>query len=174
MLDACVNKIYNQCHIHDPKEAKEKVKYFCDDSWPLFFGRIAQGRCTLEADLCADTSRLLKLQKTLSTKYNASLNGLSIHDTIQELLQIGELKEAERIRSDFKVPERRFWWLRVLVLSGQHKWDELEKLAKSKRSPIGYDPFVEVCLKQDNVNEARKYITRCRDNRRGVWYLRAK
>jgi len=37
MLDACVNKIYNQCHIHDPKEAKEKVKYFCDDSWPLFF-----------------------------------------------------------------------------------------------------------------------------------------
>jgi len=42
MLDACVNKIYNQCHIHDPKEAKEKVKYFCDDSWPLFFGRIAR------------------------------------------------------------------------------------------------------------------------------------
>ncbi|XP_017122816.1 vacuolar protein sorting-associated protein 16 homolog [Drosophila elegans] len=135
----------------------------------------AQGRCTLEAELCADTSRLLKLQKTLSTKYNvSSLNGLSIHDTILELLQIGELKEAERIRNDFKVPERRFWWLRVLTLSGQHKWEELEKLAKSKKSPIGYDPFVEVCLKQDNASEARKYIPRCRDNRKGIWYMRAK
>nr|AOM63317.1 vacuolar protein sorting 16A [Drosophila melanogaster] len=133
----------------------------------------AQGRCTLEAELCADTSRLIKLQKTLSTKYNVSLNGLSIHETIQELLLIGELKEAERIRSDFKVPDRRFWWLRILTLSSQHKWEELEKLAKSKKSPIGYDPFVEVCLKQDNVMEARKYIPRCRDNRRVVWYMRA-
>lgn len=134
----------------------------------------AQGRCTLEAELCADTSRLIKLQKTLSTKYNVSLNGLSIHETIQELLLIGELKEAERIRSEFKVPDRRFWWLRILTLSSQHKWEELEKLAKSKKSPIGYDPFVEVCLKQDNVMEARKYIPRCRDNRRVVWYMRAK
>jgi len=33
MLDACVNKIYNQCHIQGSKEAKEKV-YFCDDTRP--------------------------------------------------------------------------------------------------------------------------------------------
>ncbi|XP_017058779.1 vacuolar protein sorting-associated protein 16 homolog [Drosophila ficusphila] len=133
----------------------------------------AQGRCTLEAELCSDTSRLLKLQKTLGTKYNVSFSGLSVHDTILELLQIGELKEAERLRNDFKVPERRFWWMRILMLSEQHKWDELEKLAKSKKSPIGYDPFVEVCLKQDKPSEARKYIARCRDNRKGLWFLRA-
>ncbi|KAH8382576.1 hypothetical protein KR009_004161 [Drosophila setifemur] len=133
----------------------------------------SQGRCPLEADLCADTSRLLKLQKVLDAKYKAGLNGMSVHDTILALLQLGELKEAERIRNEFKVPERRFWWLRVLTLSERSKWDELEKLSKSKKSPIGYDPFVEVCLKQNNIVEARKYIPKCRDQRKVHWFMRA-
>ncbi|SPP80809.1 vacuolar protein sorting-associated protein 16 homolog [Drosophila guanche] len=132
-----------------------------------------QARCTVEAELCAETSRLFKLQKTLSTKYNASLNGLSVHDTIEQLLRMGELKEAEKIRSDFKVPDRRFWWQRILNLAEQQKWDELEKFSKNKKSPIGYEPFVEVCLKYDNAREARKYIPRCRDNRKVLWFIRA-
>ncbi|XP_017088606.2 vacuolar protein sorting-associated protein 16 homolog [Drosophila bipectinata] len=132
-----------------------------------------QGRCTLEAELCSDYSRLLKLQKTFESKYGGTFSGLSVHDTILELLHLGQLNEAEKIRNSFKVPERRFWWLRILTLSEHQRWDELEKLAKSKKSPIGYEPFVDVCLKQANPAEARKYIQKCRDSRKVHWYIRA-
>ncbi|XP_017856244.1 PREDICTED: vacuolar protein sorting-associated protein 16 homolog isoform X1 [Drosophila arizonae] len=135
----------------------------------------AQGRCTVEAELCADTARMLKLQKTLSTKHigAAEFNGLSIHDTMYELLKIGELKEVEKIKSDYKVPDRRFWWLRILTLAEKYNWVELEKFSKSKKSPIGYEPFVEVCLQRENVREAQKYIQRCPDKRKVYWYTRA-
>lgn len=105
--------------------------------------------------------------------HQINFSGLSIHDTILQLLQIGELKEAERIKSDFKVPDKRFWWLRIITISEKYKWDDLEKFAKSKKSPIGYEPFVEVCLRQNNLHEARKYIIKCRDDRKAHWYLRA-
>ncbi|XP_075148026.1 vacuolar protein sorting 16 [Haematobia irritans] len=137
-----------------------------------------QGRRNVEAELCSDTSRLMKLQKTLNNKYSSiygqvTFLGLSIHETMEKLLDLGEVKEVEKIKNDFKVPDRRYWWLRIICLSNKYKWEDLEKLAKSKKSPIGYEPFVEVCLKQNNVTEARKYILKCRDDRKSHWYLRA-
>nr|XP_029505781.1 vacuolar protein sorting-associated protein 16 homolog [Oncorhynchus nerka] len=36
----------------------------------------------------------------------------------------------------------------------------MEKFAKSKKSPIGYLPFVEVCVKQHNKYEAKKYVSK--------------
>jgi hypothetical protein len=33
----------------------------------------------------------------------------------------------------------RYWWLRVQVLGELGEWAELEKLSKSKKSPIGYE-----------------------------------
>ncbi|CAD6994611.1 unnamed protein product [Ceratitis capitata] len=149
-----------------------------ESNLPIIANSYTQGRKHVEAELCADTGKMLKLQKNVLTpKYGKihqiTFNGLSIHDTIKQLLEIGELKEAEKIKSDFKVPDKRFWWLRIITMSEKYKWDDLEKFAKSKKSPIGYEPFVEVCLKQNNLHEARKYILKCRDDRKAHWYLRA-
>lgn len=33
----------------------------------------------------------------------------------------------------------RYWWLRIHCLAEQDMWSELEKLSKSKKSPIGYE-----------------------------------
>ncbi|XP_062127143.1 vacuolar protein sorting-associated protein 16 homolog [Drosophila sulfurigaster albostrigata] len=135
----------------------------------------SQGRCTVEAELCADMARLLKMQKTHANKPNGgeSMSGLSIHDTMLQLLERGELKEAEKMKTDYKVPDRRFWWMRILTLAKKHNWTELEKFSKSKKSPIGYEPFVEVCVQQENAKEAQKYIARCPDQRKVHWYMRA-
>lgn len=32
----------------------------------------------------------------------------------------------------------RFWWLKLKALAEKGDWEELEKFAKSKKSPIGY------------------------------------
>ncbi|KAH8407221.1 hypothetical protein KR222_010889 [Zaprionus bogoriensis] len=135
----------------------------------------AQGRCTMEAELCADTALMLQEQKKLAAKYNEPLiNGMSIHDTIMKLLELGDIKGAEHFKSEFKVPDRRFWWMRILTLVERQNWAELEKFSKNKKSPIGYEPFVEVCLQKDNTQEARKYIARCPSKRKVHWYMRAK
>ncbi|XP_037955262.1 vacuolar protein sorting-associated protein 16 homolog [Teleopsis dalmanni] len=145
---------------------------------PAITNSYTQARKNVEAELCSETGKIMKLQKVLTKKYG-TLHGqvgfysMSIHDTALQLLQMGELKEAEKIKSDFKIPDRRWWWLRIQTLSEKFKWEDLEKFAKSKKSPIGYEPFVKVCLAQNNLHEARKYILRCRDDRKVHCYIRA-
>lgn len=127
----------------------------------------------LEADACDEAKKLMKHQKVLDEKYQKRLYGLPLHETIRQLLLLGDIKYADRLKSEFKVPERRYWWLRISVLSQQFQWDELEKFAKSKKSPIGYEPFVEVCLKQHNLEQAKKYLPRCSEENKFNWYLKA-
>lgn len=33
----------------------------------------------------------------------------------------------------------RFWWVKLRALVEVRDWDNLEKLAKSRKSPIGYE-----------------------------------
>jgi len=33
----------------------------------------------------------------------------------------------------------RYWWARLSILAKQEDWNELEKLSKIKKSPIGYE-----------------------------------
>ncbi|KAJ6638263.1 Vacuolar protein sorting-associated protein 16 like [Pseudolycoriella hygida] len=132
----------------------------------------------LEAELCDDARKLLKLQQTLNAddKYNIDstpIYGLPLHDTIKRILNIGDIKLAEKIKNEYKVPDRRYWWIRIQVYAQHFQWDELEKFSKSKKSPIGYEPFVEVCLKQNNVGEAKKYLTKCSSRKKVEWLIRA-
>lgn len=108
-----------------------------------------------------------------TTSRTSQFYGLSLHDTIQRVLQLGDIKQAEKLKNEYKVPDKRYWWLRIQVLSETFQWDELEKFSKLKKSPIGYEPFVEVCLKQQNIIEAKKYLPKCRDDRKVKWYIRA-
>lgn len=108
-----------------------------------------------------------------TTSRTQTFYGLSVHETIKRLLILGDLKNAEKKRTEYKVPDKRFWWLRIQVLSETFQWDELDKFSKAKKSPIGYEPFVEVCLKQNNIDEARKYLPKCRNDKKVKWYIRA-
>lgn len=104
--------------------------------------------------------RLLRFQRKLEEEKGEPLVGFSLHDTITALLSVGLHKHAEQLYKDFKVPDKRFWWLKLKALAEKADWEELEKFAKSKKSPIGYLPFVEVCIKHHSKYEARKYVSR--------------
>lgn len=84
-------------------------------------------------------------------------------DTIYNLIVQGHLKRASKIKTDFKVPDRRFWWLKVKALAQIKDWVNLEKFSKEKKSPIGYGPFVQVCLEANAIREAEKYIPKIQD-----------
>lgn len=98
-----------------------------------------RGKEDLFSSICKDQQKLLNAQKNLKEKFDMDFVGKSVHDTIQMLLSMGEIKLAESLRSEHKVPDRHFWWLRLQTMAEKGSWDEMEKFAKAKKSPIGYE-----------------------------------
>ncbi|XP_058063487.1 vacuolar protein sorting-associated protein 16 homolog [Anopheles bellator] len=127
----------------------------------------------IEAELSEETKKLIKHQKLLNDKHQKEFHGLSLHVTVRKLLQLGDVRYAEKLKNEFKMPDKRYCWVRVQTLAENFQWEELEKISKSKKSLIGYEPFVEVCLRQLNVAEAKKYLPRCSEENKLKWYLRA-
>ncbi|KAI3365893.1 hypothetical protein L3Q82_000872 [Scortum barcoo] len=107
-----------------------------------------------------DEMRLLRVQRKLDDEKGAGLLGLSLQATMEALLALGLHKQAEQLYRDFRVPDKRYWWLKLKSLAEKEEWEELEKFSKSKKSPIGYLAFVEVCIKSNNKYEAKKYVSK--------------
>ncbi|CAG9787321.1 unnamed protein product [Diatraea saccharalis] len=132
-----------------------------------------KGKNDLGASICEDARKLYKQQSSLQETYGESFVGLSLHDTVRKLLLQGELKLAEKLRAEYKVPDRRFWWLRILTLAEKNEWTELDKFSKSKKSPVGYEPFVDACLMRHKPEEAQRYLPRCQEHVKVKYYVKA-
>ncbi|XP_063953477.1 vacuolar protein sorting-associated protein 16 homolog [Lytechinus pictus] len=116
--------------------------------------------------------KLLGYQMRMQEQYREQFLYLSLHDTIHKLIAKNLGKMAEQLRKEFKVPDKRFWWLKIDALAGAGEWIELERFAKSKKSPIGYEPFVEVCMKYHQKYEANKYAAKVTPEHRVKMYIR--
>ncbi|XP_070168587.1 vacuolar protein sorting-associated protein 16 homolog [Polyergus mexicanus] len=116
------------------------------------------------ASLTEEQIKLLKYQRSLEDTLHESVIGKPLHDTVKILLLHNELKLADKLRSEYKIPDRRYWWLKMQCLAEQGLWSDLEKFSKSKKSPIGYEPFIDECLKYNEKLEARKYLIRVKDD----------
>ncbi|CAG9822683.1 unnamed protein product [Phaedon cochleariae] len=126
-----------------------------------------KGRRDLNSSMCDDYIKTIRFQREVEEKVPGAKNkfiGKSIHDTCKILLEMKETKLAEKFRNDFKIPDKRYWWLKISSLAKQKEWIELEKFSKVKKSPIGYAPFVDVCLEHDNRQEALKYLPKVTDD----------
>lgn len=89
--------------------------------------------------------QLLKMQEAFDreiTDSSGSYSGLSVNETMSRLIKTGYIKRAAKVQSEFKVPEKTYWWIRLRALAAARLWGELEEIAKIKKSPIGW----EVCI----------------------------
>ena len=120
-----------------------------------------------------DQVKLLALQDELQKETKDQYLLLSLADTLYKLIVTGNLAKATKVKSDFKVSDAKFWWLKVRGFGETRNWVEMEKLSKSK-SPIGFTPFVEECLVKNAKSEALKYIPKCEVNERPALYLRVR
>ena len=49
------------------------------------------------------------------------------------------------MRNDFKVPERRYTWIKLQIWATTHKWDELKKYVKQKKKlPVSASQVVKL------------------------------
>ena len=104
--------------------------------------------------LAEENIKLLQSQESLEKKLpGCRLIGLTSHDTILRLLDLDEVKLAEKLKSDMKMGDKRFTWLKITSLSRRKKTEELKKLAKQgKRLPLSMSNFVHIV--KDNAGES--------------------
>jgi len=103
---------------------------------------------------------LIECQKKLKEQHKKDFLHLSLSETMRQCILLGHHKFADQLKKEFEVPERRYYWLKVYATAEARNWLELERFSKTKKSPIGYEPFVEACVKYNARVEAEKYIPR--------------
>ncbi|XP_051136624.1 protein VACUOLELESS1 [Andrographis paniculata] len=119
-----------------------------------------------ESKAAEEHAKLLRIQHELevSTKQAIFVDS-SISDTIRTCIVLGNHRAANKVKTEFKVSEKRWYWLKVFALATIRDWDALEKFSKEKRPPIGYRPFVEACVDAGEKEQALKYIPKLADPR---------
>ncbi|KAH9941720.1 vacuolar protein sorting-associated protein 16 [Epithele typhae] len=128
-----------------------------------------------EAKMMDESVRLMTLQQTLEKEADGKVAffGLSVNETIRECLINGMSKRADKVKSDFKVPDKRFWHVKMQALTAIRDFEGLEMFAKSKRSPIGYEVFVKHLVEKGHQKEALSYVPRCDGPKRADLYVLA-
>ncbi|TIB73013.1 hypothetical protein E3Q08_01739 [Wallemia mellicola] len=126
-------------------KVKSAMKFFSEDK-----------KCAFESKACDEYQKLLTITN----------GATSVNDAIRELLNKDDIKGAEKLKTDFKVSDKRWWYLRLHHLIEKSDYDGLEELASSKKSPIGYEPFVKALKKAGNKKLAGEYIKKCEPKRR--------
>jgi len=88
--------------------------------------------------------------------------GYSLSKTLYTLILNDMESKASNLKEKYNVPPKRYWWIKIRALADSESWEKLEEFSKQK-SPIGYKPFAEVCIKKKNSEEAIKYIKKIKE-----------
>lgn len=118
---------------------------------------------SFEVKAIEEQSKLLKLQAQLELDYDSTFVGQTVSQTISTLLSMSQHSRAVKVKDEFKVPERRFYWIKLQAYIARRDWDELHKFARAKKSPIGYLPFFNQCYKAGSKRQALLYVPMCTD-----------
>ena len=105
-----------------------------------------------------EAQTLIRLQATFDNDLHngdKAYTGLSVNNTLHRLILTGHSKRAQKLVSDFRVPEKTYAWIRLRALVAKRDWSELEDLAtKNKRSSIGWEPYFNEILGAGNTKLA--------------------
>ncbi|KAJ9085131.1 Vacuolar protein sorting-associated protein 16, variant 2 [Entomophthora muscae] len=125
-----------------------------------------------ESKLMDEQVKLLALQEALATKAGQEAIGLPLADTVMLATKVGDHNLASKLRTDFKVSDKKFWWWKLKGHVAANDWDGLEAFAKAKKSPIGYRPFYDLCVSALQPSQAMKYALRCEASQRPSLFLK--
>lgn len=92
----------------------------------------------VEAHAIKEATALLRMQEALDRDLTERFYGLSVNETMAKLIQLGYNGRAKKIQSEFRVPEKVAWWVRLQALIAKREWNEIEDIGKAKKSPIGW------------------------------------
>lgn len=108
-----------------------------------------------------EAQALIRVQASLDQDSDTHYSGLSLNETILRLIEKGNGKRAAKLQSDFKVPEKTWWWLRLRGLVARRDWREIEEVSKQRRSPIGWEAFFNEVLGAGKQELAALFVPKC-------------
>merc|ERR1711920_378874 len=132
------------------------------------------------AQASAEEAELLKLQlgfeeQSVQKRWIGGPHrfaGLSLVDTLAKLLKLGEINEADNLASK-KLPDKRYWRIKVHALSEEGKLEDLNLLAQCRTSPIGYELFIEAFLKRGRNDLALPLVPKIKNlEQQATYYSR--
>ncbi|KAG2068050.1 vacuolar assembling sorting protein VPS16 [Suillus decipiens] len=128
---------------------------------------------SFEAKMMNESVRLLALQQQYEKDSDGKTKffGQSVSETIRTCISNGMNKKADRVKSEFKVPDKRFWYLKLHAFTAMRDFDALDAFARSRRSPIGYEAFVKHLVEAGHLKEAATYVMRCDGPKRVGLYV---
>ena len=112
----------------------------------------------------AEETQLLKMQEAFDKDVadsSGAFIGLSVNETMYRLVRSGYSKRAAKVQSEFKVPEKTYWWVRLRALVAARMWGELEDVAKARKSPIGWE-VCDTLLPISRDRHLRNQMSSCR------------
>jgi len=126
-----------------------------------------------EAKMVDENAKLLTLQQQLEKDAGGRVSffGLSVNETIRTCLVNGMSKDADNVKGTFKVPDKRFWYIKLHALASIRDFEGLDAFARSKRSPIGYEAFVRHLIEKGHLKEAATFVPRCDSTKRVDLYV---
>jgi len=119
---------------------------------------------------CAEEADLLKAQCALEEESVLKhwlngphvFSGLSLVDTLRKLMKLGEIVEADKLRTN-RLSDKRYWRIKIHALSDANNLSALDDLASNRTSPIGYELFVEAYLKHGRTELALPLVPKVKN-----------
>jgi len=123
------------------------------------------------AQACTEEADLLKKQEELEAKSVSKrwldgphrFCGLSLVGTLSKLIALQESGEADTLRAEFKISDRRYWRIKVQALADAGNLDELNIMATQRTSPVGHELVIEAFLRHRREDLARPFVAKVRD-----------
>ncbi|EFY95611.2 Vps16 family protein [Metarhizium robertsii] len=167
------NGVLKDLYYQDDRRA-DGANVFIRESLQQPDARTASDKLALAAKLLSDskenlpelyslkeTTTLLRLQESLDRDLTDSFSGLSVNETMFKLIRLGYNGRAKKIQSEFKISEKVAWWIRLRALVVKRDWSEIEEISKTKKSPIGWEPFFNLTLQAGNPRLAAVFVPKC-------------
>ncbi|ESZ95296.1 vacuolar protein sorting [Sclerotinia borealis F-4128] len=117
---------------------------------------------TFELKALQEASLLLRMQESLDRDLTESFTSLSLNSTLFKLLELGYTSRAKKLTTEFKIPDKTTWWIRLRALVSKRDWSALEDLSKTRKSPIGWLPFYTLILNAGNQKLAGVFVEKIR------------
>lgn len=115
---------------------------------------------------CTEEADLLRAQVDLTTQSELKrwpggphkFAGLPLVTTLCKLIELEEIPLADKLRTDLKVSDKRYWRVKVRALAECRNWQELHTFGMNRTSPIGYEPFIEAFLRYEKKELALPFV----------------
>ena len=123
-------------------------------------GRLVRAQLDLDFSLADGSSRAKAAKADRRLRYL----GQSLGETVYSLLTDGYPKAAVKLRSEFRLSDKHWAWLRARAAVSLRDWEALYALAEEKKPLTGHAALCELALDaQAPQKELARLIARCAD-----------